>query len=55
MERVYRAELGTLIAQPGAQGGNGISAETTAVKIMVIPASNKSFLIMSEISSFVVI
>jgi hypothetical protein len=38
----------------GGQGGHGISAETAAVKIRVIPASSKSFLIMIEISLFCV-
>jgi hypothetical protein len=40
--------------QLGGQGGSGQSAETAAVKARVIPASNKSFLIMIEISLYFV-
>jgi hypothetical protein len=42
-------------SQLGGQGGSGKSADITVTKARVIPASNKSFLIMIEISSFFVI
>ena len=45
----YQREMETK-PQSGGHGGRGQSAETAAVNASVNPASNKSFLIMVEIS-----